>query len=443
MRKLLSIVTVIVIVAILLGVGAVGYLWYSTKQEMDRIVTEAKPFAEISYGGIEVSPTGSMGVNRLRIRPILLNDSISIGAVRLITSNFLTLLELRWQLSRNQLPESLALSFQDFELSLSGGILGGDPAGRTQATSPFEHLDALGCGPITAFGAAEWREMGYDRFVGNMAIGYRIDAKNNVLELRMDSDMRDWATLNLEVGLALTKPPKSLAELAFSLTPKLARLNFVLRDDGFNRRRNAYCATKAGKPVPEYLADHVQRVAERLRASGVVLGPGLIAAYQNYLIEGGTLAITAMPPAPIDPAELHEYAPADIIKLLGLRVKVNEAAITDLTVDWDAAKLAKAVNVAPTSEPAPELESKTASAPPPPPPVAVQKIYQTFHPISVSELGQHAGKIVKLRTVSGAQYRGQLHSATEDFIHITVRKSGGSAVLSLRTHDITATEVLY
>lgn len=153
MRKLLSIVIAIVIVVILLGAGAVGYLWYSTKQEMDRIVTEAKPFAEISYGGIEISPAGSVGVSRLRIRPMVLDDSISIGAVRLNTPNFLTLLNVRWQLSQNQLPESLALSFHDFELSLSGGILGVDPGGHADESSPFDHLDALGCGPITAFGA--------------------------------------------------------------------------------------------------------------------------------------------------------------------------------------------------------------------------------------------------------------------------------------------------
>jgi len=442
MRKLLNIAIVILIVAILLGAGAGGYLWYSTKQEVDRIATMAKPFADISYGGIDVSPTGSVGVNRLRIRPNLVNDSISIGAIRLNTPNFLALLDVRWQLSQNQLPKSLALSFQDFELSLSGGILGGDPAGRAQANSPFDHLDALGCGPITAFGVAEWREMGYDRFVGNMEIGYRVDSKNNVLELRMDSNMRDWATLNLEIDLSLAKPPESLAELALSLTPKLAKLNFVLRDDGFNQRRNVYCAAKAGKPVPEYLADHVQRVAERLRASGVVLGPGLIAAYQRYLIEGGALAITAMPPAPIDPAELHEYAPADIVKLLGLRMKVNEAAVDDLTVDWDAAKFATALNVEPEQEPEQEPET-TSAASVPSPPVVAERIYQTYHPTPVGEVGQHVGKIVKLRTTTGTQYRGRLDGVAEGVIRVTLRKSGGSAMLSLRASEITAMEVLY
>ncbi|MFO1424496.1 MAG: hypothetical protein U1F70_12775 [Candidatus Competibacteraceae bacterium] len=445
MRKLLSIVIAIVIVAILLGVGAIGYLWYSTKQEVDHLVTEAKPFADISYGGIDVSLAGSMGVNRLRIRPIVVNDSISIGAIRLNTPNFLALLNVRWQLSQNQLPEALALAFHDFELSLSGGILGIDPAGYADESSPFAHLDALGCGPITAFGAPEWRAMGYDRFLGNVEIGYRIDSKNNVLELRMDNDMRDWATLNLSIGLALTQPPKSLMELPLSLTPKLAKLNFMLRDDGFNQRRNAYCAAQAGKPLSEYLADHIQRVVERLRANGITPGPGLIAAYQGYLTEGGVLTITAAPPAPINPAELREYTPADSVKLLGLRMKVNDVAVTDLTVDWDAAKLARAMNVKlkPALETEPESSATSAPPPSPPTPVVVEKIAQTYHTIPVGELGRHVGKIVKLRTVSGTQYRGQLHSATEDFIHITVRKSGGSAVLSLRTHDITETEVLY
>lgn len=130
-----------------------------------------------------------------------------------------------------------------------------------------------------------------------------------MLELRLDSDMRDWATLNLSIGLALTKPPKSLMELPLSLTPKLAKLNFMLRDDGLNQRRNAYCAAKAGKSLPEYLADHVQRVVERLRANGVTLGPGMIDAYQSYLTQGGALTITAAPPRPSTPPSCANTLP--------------------------------------------------------------------------------------------------------------------------------------
>lgn len=435
MRKLVNIAIIILIIVLLLGGGIAGYLWYGAKQQMDQIVTMAKPFAEISYGGITVSPTGSLGVNQLRIAPGFTNDSITIGAIRLNAPNLLALLHTRWQLSRGQLPEALSLSFQDVELPL-GGVPSANsiPSGKS---GPLDHLEALGCGPINTFGAAAWQEMGYDRSISNLEIGYRVDPKTNVLTLRIDSTTRNWATLNFDVGFALTQAPESLMALAIS-TPRLAKLNLVLRDDGFNQRRNQYCAAKAGKPIPEYLADHVRLVVEHLRASGIFPGPGLIAAYQRYLSENGVLMIAAAPPMPINPAELHEYTPADVIKLLGLTLKANETAVTDLTVDWDAAKVAKALGMEPEVQPEPE--PATSPAPVLQTPVMVQK---TYHPIPVSELSQHVGKIVKLRTKTGAQYRGQLDAFGEGLLRVTVRKSGGSVTLSLRANEITAAEAFY
>lgn len=435
MRKLVNIASVVLVVVLLLGATAAGYLWYATKQQVDQIVTMAKPFADISYGGIDVSPAGSVGVNRLRIMPDVADEPITIGSIRLEAPHFVALLHTRWQLSRNQLPKALALSLQDVELPLGVGLAGARSA-PAATSSPFANLEALGCGPSEAFRAAEWREMGYDRFAGSLGIGYRVDPGDNALNLQMDSSARGWATLELDVRLALTQSPQSLMEMAV-FTPRLAGLNLVLRDDGFNQRRNNYCATKAGKSIPEYLADHVRRVVERLRASGINPGPGLIDAYQRYQTQGGVLTITAAPPAPVNLAELHEYAPADLVRLLGLTLKVNESAVADLTVDWDAAKFTKALGIEPEPEPEPETDSALSA---PPAPVVVQK---TYHPTPVGELGRHIGKIAKLRTRTGAQYRGQLDDIAEGFVRITVRQSGGSVTLSLRAGEITAAEVLY
>lgn len=434
MRKLKNIVIVILVVVILIGGGAMGYLWYSTKQQVDQIVAAAKPFAEISYSGITVSPTGSVGVSQLRIMPNFVNDAVSIGAIRLKAPNLLALLKIRWQLSQNQLPGALSISFQEVGLPLDGGLLG-DKANTAAQRSPLDHLDALGCGPIAMFGGAELQEMGYNRLIGNAEVGYRIDAAHNLLEWRIDSNTRDWMTLNLDIGFAMPAPPTTLMDLAALATPKLAKLKIVIRDDGFNPRRNNYCAAKAGKPINDYLADHVRLVVERLRTNGINPGPGLIAAYQMYLREGGELTLAATPPAPINPAELSDYKPADVIKLLGLTLKANNTAITDLTVDWDAAKVAKALGVEPESAeedaPAPVVLEK---------PVIIQK---SFHSIPVGELGQHIGKVVKLKTNTGVNYRGQVDAMVEGIVRITIRKSGGSMTLSLRAGEITSAEVLY
>ncbi len=433
MRKLMNILLVIFVAALLIAGGVGGYLWYSTKQQADQIVMMAKPFAEISYGGIELSPTGSTGAKKVRVVPYFVNDVITIGAIRLNAPNILALLDIRRQLSQGKIPPALSLSFHDVELALHGGILGPPPS-RVQHVSPFDNLDALGCGPIIRFSGAEWQEMGLERFVGNLEIGYRLDTTRNVLELRIDSHTRDWAALNLDVGLAMTASPQSVMDLA-SFTPRLAQLNFVLRDDGFNALRNNYCAAKAGKTIPDYIAEHVRLVAERLRVNGINLGPGLLEAYRRYLTEGGQLTVVATPPAPIDPTELQFYAAEDVVKLLGLTLQVNQTAVTDLSVNWDAAKVARALG----SEPKPEPEVADT------PTISQQSaiVRQAYHPTPVGELGRHVGRNARLQTTTGAQYLGRLDTIAEDIIKITIRRSGGTVTLSLRAGDITSAEVVY
>lgn len=432
MRNLKNIFVIILVVVVLIGGGAMGYLWYSTKQQVDQIATAAQSYAQISYGGITVSPEGFISINQLRMTPHFANDTVAIGAIRLNTPNLLALLKLRWQFSQGQLPAALSLSYQDIELPLQGDILNAPVSAAER--SPLDALEALGCGPVSRFGGAEWQEMGYNRLVSDAEIGYRLDAAHSRLELRVDNNFRDGMTVNLDLDFVALTRLTTLADLA-ALTPRLAKLNIAIRDNGFNQRRNRYCAAKANKPINDYLADHVRLVVERLRASGINPGPGLIAAYQGYLIEGGELIITAIPPAPINPAELSDYSPADVIKLLGLTLKVNNTAITDLTVGWDVAKIVKAFGV----EPKPTLEEIPA-------PVILEKpvvIQKTYHPTPISALSQHQGKVAKLRTTTGIEYRGQLDAMVEGVVRITIRKPGGSVTLSLRTSEIASAEVLY
>lgn len=437
MRKLMTVVIAILVALVVVAGGVGGYLWYDTQQQVERLVTMAKPFAEVSYDSVIISPAGSVGVSRLRIMPHFINDAIAIGAIRLNAPNILALLNIRRQLEQGQIPQALSIAFNQVELPLYGGMLSAKPV-APQSASPLDNLDALGCGPVTYFGGAEWQEMGYEKFVTDSELGYRLDDAHSRLDFQIDSSTQGWATLNLDIGMALNTVPQSLMELAGALTPKLAKLDVVLRDDGFIARRNNYCATKAGKPIDAYLAEHVRLVAERLRANGINLGPGLIEAYHRFLSEGGQIVLTATPPAPINPAELQQYESKDIPKLLGLSLKVNDKAVGDLTVSWDAAKVAQALGR--PSEPA-EPEEEAPPAPTVVKPVSVPE--KAYHPIATSQLGQYVGKIAKLKTTTGAQYKGQLESIAEGMVKITIRQNGGSVTLSLRSSEITAAQVLW
>lgn len=437
MRKLKTLLITLIVVLVLITGGVWGYLWYSTQQQVEQIIAAAKPFAEISYDGIEVLPTGSTSVKQIKIIPHFVNDVISIGAIRLNAPNILALLNIRWQLSQGQLPGALSLSIHQLDLPLHGDIVGAKPLPPHQR-SPFDDLGTLGCGAVSRFSGNEWQEMGYDRFVGNMKVGYRLDA--NQMNVYVSSNTQDWATLSLDMGFALISPLTSMTDLATSLTPKLTSLSAILQDDGYNTRRNNYCAVKAGKPINEYIAEHVRLLVERLRANGINPGPGLMTAYQRYLTEGEQITVTAQPPIPIDPAELPLYTAEDVVKLAGLTVKVDDQVVNDLSVEWDTARVTKALGIGAQRTPAEEAAQGTVAPVLPPKPIVIK---QSFHPVAVGALSQHIGKIAKLQTRAGASYRGKLETIAEGTVRITIRKSGGSATLNLRSEEITEAQVLY
>lgn len=452
MRKTASLLIALLLALLLLGVGAAGYLWYSVKKQADALVALAQPFAQVSYSGIDLKLEGAIGVKNVRITPLATGNTIQAGAIRLHAPNLLALLRAMWELRRNRLPQGLAVTFDNMQIHL--GDLASAGADPKAAAGPFDHLDALGCGSVTAFGAADWQAMGYERLTGTLDMGYRMHPQQNLLELRMDSNTQNMTAVHLSASLALSDLADSSPTLALaSFTPKLAKLDLTLNDQGLNPRRNTYCAAKSGQAVLDYIASHVQLLNERLRANGLLLGSGWLSAYQRYLTEGGALELTARPPIPINPTELPEYAPADQAKVLGLNLNVNQTPTTDLAINWNAAQLAAALGVASSASGPSQRELETAAdaaaaarAEAAAAAAAAQRAAQVkaYHPTPANQLTQHAGKLARLRTRAGTQYQGELHPPTaEGQIRITVRRSGGRATFSLRPEEITSAEVLY
>lgn len=433
MRKLLIIASTVVLVAIAAAGGVWGYVFYSTKQQVQQFISAAQPLATISQRGIQVLPSGVVRVRDIKIIPHTLSDVISIDAIEWHAPNIFALLNLRSRLSQGQLPASLALTVRGVNLPLHGGIIGAKPAPHYQAL-PLENLSALGCGALTYFAGEQWQAMGYERFISDMTIGYRLFPER--IAINISSATRDWATFSLDVDLALDTPVTTFTQLASAITTKLAGLTLVMQDDGYNQHRNNFCATQAGSDVNTYLATHVRLVVERLRQHGIHLGPGLVEVYQRYLSENGMLTLTMRPPMPIQPPELLDYSAADAMKLAGLSLQFNDQPVSDLSMDWNLAQISQALGLGATRPPpVPEVAPPPAA---PKPAVLPRKDFQNIH---LADLDQHLGQIAKLKTTSGVTYQGKLESLGEGILRITIRKSGGQATLSLRVEEIAEVQV--
>ena len=442
MRKLLIILATILTLLVLMVGGIWGYLWHATKQQVAEIVAAAKPFAEITHGQVFVSPLGSASVRDIKIIPNTINDVIPIGAISLNTPNLFALFNLRSGLKRGEIPQAMSLSIENLELPLHGGMIGAKPPPPSERTA-FDDLDALGCGPVTRFSGNEWEEMGYTNFLSNLEIGYQLNSNN--IQINLSSNTENWASIKLDISFALPTPVTSMATLGAAFNPKLASLNLVIRDDGYNKKRSSYCAAKIGKSIRDYVTEHVRLVVEQLRMSGIQLGPGLIAAYRDYLNEQGSISLSANPPMPINPAELPAYRMEDVVKMTGLTLEVNDQRVTDLSADWDAKRVMNVLGLDGQPAAAVQKEKSTSTTPEPAPlksePAVV--IQQTFHDVAVDTLPKHLGKIAKLKTRTGASYLGKLETFADGAIGITIRKKSGTATLSLRMDEITQAEVLY
>src|SRR5512139_2411568 len=84
MRIIIRIVVILAILSALVYGGLRGYTWYMVKEAMDRVANEMSQYAEISYGSIYSSPKidGTVGVDRIVIRPKMSSDEFKIQSVR-------------------------------------------------------------------------------------------------------------------------------------------------------------------------------------------------------------------------------------------------------------------------------------------------------------------------------------------------------------------------
>ncbi len=434
MRTLARIISILLSITLLIAAGALGYLWYKTGQRADQLVLLAKPFADISYDGVDVSPFGSVGINRVQIRPYTNRDTITIGSVRLNASNLLELMMLELRLSQNKPPEALSLSLQQINLPMNGEILNPPPE-TIQRHSPLDALDALGCGSITRFNGVEFLEMGYKEITSNITIGYRSNPDRQQLNLQIDSNTRNWMAIHL--GVDLKVPNLSVLPLSpDALQPEITGLDISLYDDGFNQHRNNYCAAKSGEPVDTYVTHHVQLLAQRLSTAGIKLGVGILNAYRHFLLaDSSQMTLTAQPDTPIDLSTLVGYSSTDIIKLLNLKLSVNQKPVDDLSFSLDTQRFA---HLFAPEKPKPQPEEEIVEHRP-----KVVVIKKTFHPTPTRELSKHIGKIAKIQTSTGAKYTGTLGEITDEKINIMIRKPSGQLTLSLRLANITSAQVLY
>lgn len=439
----------ILLALILAPVVLLGLITYyirgEARQLVEQAITALSPFAEIRHSGISVTLGGDVRVHGIDIRPRVVNDSIRIEAINVETPGLWYLLTGTDELREGKLPANARIELRGVEVGLSGAIADTLDRFLAMAVQAGGTAPMSNCGDVRYLDIKTHRRLGYANFVFDIAAGYRLDSRRGPLIVQTEWRTRDLATASVELefsGAAL-KVNEMLAS-----DPRLRRFSLRYQDLSFTDRLKLFCAQAAGISPEQYLEREFDRSDAVWQAQwGFVPGPGLRAAYRDFLQRPGEIVIEGTPSNEIDLQAMRLFKPQDVAAMLNLRVNVNGKPVNDLSmtvIDGQdvapapATTSAPAPATAPRAAPAPTEKPAPTVATPPPAPVTADG-YRT---ITARELGAHIGATVRLRLARGVVREGSLLQVTASIARVERRYQAGSMTLVIPLNEITHAEVL-
>jgi len=449
MRKL-GIWLVVLVVAAYGGLKA--YIWYDLKRGADKLIQQAAPFAEIKYGGISTSLSGSMGFEDIVIRPTMTDDEFRIKTLGLESSNLYYFISGIMRLNEDQLPKDMAVVVRGLHLELDSELFRMmDKVQQQAAPQPssgfqFEKLDALGCGELDSFGLSDYLRAGLREM--NLDATARLQYDDVRRQLTAVMQVGDPKLFELDMNVRADVSTDSLKSLKQNTVPVST---ITYRDLGWYQLRNEYCASLNQMTIEAYANKHMSLLREQL---GVGLTAKADAAYRDMLLNGGTVTLTFNPAPNTTMTGLQYYAPADALEMLGLSISINEVVFDHSQIEW--ARAERAEGVAPAAEPAdqqarantqppsfisrPAIPSVAPQAPVAsvPPPVAAAPAYQAVVP---DKLSGHVGRMVRVTTRDGRLREGRLSQVQRNHIEVALSGSSGGLTFTIAFADIRAVEV--
>lgn len=225
-----------------------------------------------------------------------------------------------------------------------------------------------------------------------------------------------------------------------------------VRDAGFTKARNSFCAKRDGITEAEFVERHLQAIQRLLLMQGFHAGASVEATYRAYL-KNGYLKIEAKPSANVRPEDYRQYAAADQFKLYN--AEISSSGITPValqmdvlpakpipydfvgsTWDWVAVEIANPEAGLDNKSGAKKasLSGRGSLFDPATPAAIVQPavldevLEVEDNTIAFGEAARHIGDRVIVTTIHGDKRYGDIESAKGNALGLRVYVAGGYAI---------------
>lgn len=405
MKKLLTILVVLALVAWAAFKGAVWYLADS------RLAMAREGLSEqgvLVRGQIGSSIAGELSLREAYFQPFQLTQGVDVALLQYRTPSALALLQSL--MTPSDLPSEWVLEGEALRLTL-------DPAMIKNWVSPDPDappaLFAPVCGPDhrQRLGAGDLVRMGVTEVTGDAL------ARQHEEGLHLELNTSSVGSLELDWPGARLDPTR-LGDLPES-TDQPVRV--ILRDGGFMRKVAAFCARESGMAIEAWASAVAADFQAALAARGLEPSPQLRALYQRYLTEGGRLEMNLQPGAPA----------------LGIPVREEGSdATAELAVGYNESTVPGVYLVA-VSATVPEVPEQARE------PVVSETVEARpdWRSSPVAEAARWLERQVRVTLESGRVVEGRLASVTEASLSVARVMDGGEVAYPVTRNRIAGFEV--
>lgn len=439
-RTLIGFVLALLLLALL---AQLAY-WLGVRRYFQGVADALAPVAELEHGGIDAFPPGRFALRDLRFT-VRGRPELSLSARRLaVTADDAGWL-LRWLAGASGRPPARLGLVLD-EVRASPGLR---RALRAKAAGggwmlPFE---GQGCAADGLLGEADYADLRWlDESIA-LVLQHRHDpvARQQHIGLRVDRLPAGVLTLDLLLAEVPQAGVPATADLGGA---RVERAQFGFDPGGLVQARNRHCA--AGGEVDAFVEAHMEALHGWLGGHGLVPDEPVWQAYRNWVIDGGELQLEMRPAPGVAMSEYGQFAPEDRLRLLGLVMRVGDAATVPVEATGTRGRAAHPYRDLPSLPAEPVVDDaqvatgapEAAVEPAPARPATAPARVPAPRPLGFEELDRHIGARVRLATVGGNRYVGTVLAVTADAVELEIRRYGGRARLPVPREQLARIELL-
>lgn len=423
MRK---VVLALMLVLVVLG-GYKAAVWYGTLNWLNAAQADIESAGVLSWDGIESTLGGEVTVDNLRLQLFDLTLPIHVGSISLSRPTPWALLMTLFG-SHDTPPRNWTLKVNNLDMELAPGLFkswavssdGGSPSSR------FLPWGVYACGASHRLTVDQLIAMGIHQLHGSASLIYQTDMQAGLIRSKLSVNAGTLGSFDLNL---VSPPPNrwsALDSLAEWPLPQSVRL--VVRDGGFMRRLSAYCSQQADRTEQRWSQAATQDWRAALAQHGIVPGQELLQLYENWMENGGELALSLQQQdEDLSYSSLLQGTPDQAIQALGVQLAYNGASVPSLSVALDRDKLAR--SLAPPA-PAPAATPKTPAAPPEP----------AYRDTPVAQAVGWVGRMVKV-TTAGKTLEGRLDQVDDNTLQVAQNVQGGVVEYPVAMDQVTALQV--